>query len=278
MKKLLLVLTTIMLMLALACMLTSCKHKHKWGKWKEVQAVTCTQSGIEERICEDCGERETDTYGVETGHFFGEWITTKATCTEDGFKERACTNCGDKETETIRARGYHDFIWATTTEATCTTDGVTTGTCECGAKKTEVIAARHNYEKGVCTKCSRGLINIILPETPITVHDYVGSNISVTTKMTSLKIGEIEKNYNDTYSITFYWAGEKIYDRSGNSHSSRCNFGYKLYDSQGFVVYSSSNSSTAVNVGEKFKDQEFGPSFLKLDPNETYTLEILNVS
>ena len=211
-KKLLCV---IVLMISLACVLASCDNAPSTTAPNTTEAPTHT-------------------------HAFGEWVTTKEkTCTEDGIEERVCS---------------------------------------CGKKDTVTITAGHNYAKGICTKCSRGLINIILPETPITVHDYSGSNINVTIKMTSLEIGDIGKNYDGTYDIIFYWAGEKIYDRSGNSHSSRCRFGYKLYDSEGFVVHSNSTSSTAVSVGEKFKDQEFGPSWLKLDPNETYTLEILNVS
>lgn len=262
-KKWILTLAIIALMLALICVFASCGCEHEWSDG------TCTEG----TYCKKCNE----IYEGAGEHIFGTWVETgdciiaKETST--------CVICGAEESRDAYAPGYHVFTWAITKEATCTADGAKEGTCDwCGKKETETISAGHDYTNGICTKCDRGLIDIKLPETPITVHDYSGSNIDVTTKMTSLEIGKIAKHGDGTYSIIFYWAGEKIYDRSGNSHSSRCRFGYKLYDSEGFVVYSSSDSSTAVNVGEKFKDQEFGPSWLKLDPNETYTLEILNVS
>ena len=230
-------------------------------------------------VLASCNDNTTNTPSTHT-HTFGEWkIVKEAACNTIGSRERYCS-CGEKEIDDIIGRGYHEFTWEVTTEATCTTDGLKTATCNyCSEKKTEVIAAGHNYEKGICTNCNRGKINIILPETPITVHDcsYSSSNIKATIKITSLEISEIIEYGNlEEYSIKFIWAGEKIYDCEGANHSSSGSFTYKIYDSEGFLIYSGWGFSPDVVVGEKFKNVEFNVLPEKFDPNETYTLEILN--
>ena len=116
-------------------------------------------------------------------HNWGEGtVTTDATCTEDGVKTYTC-ECGAVKTEIIPALGHidenedeicdrcgtdltvpHTHEWddgVVTTPATCTTDGVKTFTCECGATRTEVIAALgHIDEDGdkVCDRCGQGML------------------------------------------------------------------------------------------------------------------------
>ena len=53
-----------------------------------------------------------------TGHRFGDWYIAKAaSCTENGLHERSCANCGKKETKAIPSRGGHiPGQWTTVTE------------------------------------------------------------------------------------------------------------------------------------------------------------------
>ena len=60
-------------------------------------------------------------------------------------------------------------------------------------------------------------------------------------------------------------------------YSSNINIAYKIYDSEGYLICSGIGDSVAAKVGDKFKDQEFSTFFKKFDPNETYTIEILNL-
>jgi hypothetical protein len=260
------------------------KHEHKWI-YETTKVVTCTEDGIQYRTCDGCGTTECITlYSPWDGHVWESWNTdgwvTTFACLTNGFKERVCTRCGYKETQTIPANGSHTFYSFDAVilkEATCTEEGLKETVCAyCDEKETKIIPYAHEYVNGICTKCNRGLINVIFPNTPITVYDFnYDGSIDETCKITSLAIKEVKKNYNGTYSITFIWAGEKTYDDDGNNYSSSVGFVYKLYDSEGYVVHDSSVSSVGVKVGEKFKNQEFGPSYKELDPNETYTMEII---
>ena len=47
--------------------------------------------------------------GAKCTHQWGEWsIKTNATCTEEGIKERKCTECGEIEASTIDTLGHID--------------------------------------------------------------------------------------------------------------------------------------------------------------------------
>ena len=72
--------------------------------------------------------------------------------------------------------------------------------------------------------------------------------------------------------ITF--TGEKTYDIQGSGYSRPVYVGWKLYDSDGYVIDDGTARSTAIKVGEKFKNCE--DSIRNLEPGE-YTLEIMGV-
>lgn len=240
-------------------------------------------TGIEYRNkCSVCGDEYTWVgAGYESHQFSDYWTETYTDCLEEGVRERHCYLCSEKETETIPARGEHTFYSSESViikEATCTEEGTKESVCHyCDEKKTEIIPYAHEYVSGICSKCNRGLINIILPDTPITVHDFNYNGIDETCKITSIELKSVTKKYDGTYDLIFIWAGKKTYDDDGNNHSSSVGFGYKLYDSDGYVVKSGDASSVGVCVGEKFRDQELIWYYADLDPNETYTLEILNL-
>lgn len=169
--------------------------------------------------------------------------------------------------------------WIISTEATCTSDGLRMHICECGEKETAVIPAAHNYKNGVCSKCSRGLIDITLPKTPITVHKYDSDgSIIYSFKITALSISKVEiyEAINQS-SIEIVWSGEKTYDKKGDTYSRAVGFGYKIYDSEGYVLKSDTAVSTSIVVGEKFRDKKSTIQFDNNYANEVLSMEILNL-
>ncbi len=112
---------------------------------------------------------------------------------------------------------------------------------------------------------------IILPTLPDTIADF-----SYSGKTTSaVKISNItyEINDNDLY---IYFSGEKTYDVEGNKYSRACVVGWKLYDSDGYIVDSGTFYSPNIAVGEKFRNEK-AYAWDVIKPGETYTFVISNV-
>ncbi len=79
--------------------------EHVFGEWYVKTAPTCTEEGVEERDCENCGESETRPIEA-TGHSFGEWFDDEEngpTCGKDGVQHRVCAKCGETETREVTA-------------------------------------------------------------------------------------------------------------------------------------------------------------------------------
>ncbi|MBE5752846.1 MAG: hypothetical protein E7343_02125, partial [Clostridiales bacterium] len=99
---------------------------HQWGEWTITTDATCTKSGVKERQCEKCEEKETAPISVDpTKHNWqGATCTTPATCLD----------CG---TKTGVALG-HAYIVETANEetlkepATCMSPAVYYKSCVCG--------------------------------------------------------------------------------------------------------------------------------------------------
>lgn len=402
--------------------------KHEWGEWQEAKIATCTEDGLNTRVCNVCGESQSVTIYAQ-GHSFSAWNTTQEeTCTVNGIRERVCS-CGEKETQTIAAIG-HQYTWITVKEATCLQTGEKRGTClTCNDVSTQSIplSTTHVYNSGVVTKeatcnqdgsktftcticnhaktepisklghnidqtgkCKRcGIVTLNMTSAEIEKSKKVSSmrhsigeysdelDINITLKDSNsyavqvpvyvdVKIVDDEGNvlysktlikkssqsvvtidydeimnaytntgtlyyrvYNDyvsfdeiskelekipwtvdvqlptlpqiisskTYSgstsssckvtgitykvsgddIVFYFTGEKTYDANGNNYSRSCSIGWKLYDSDGYVVEDGTCYSTTIKVGEKFKDAS-ATAFDVIEQGKTYTLVIMNVS
>ena len=214
-------------------------------------------------------------------HEFTEIDVEEATCTKNGTRELECIYCGEPKSEIIYARGYHEYgDWITTKAATCLTEGTKQRACnDCSSKQTQTIAVdEHRYVDGICMHCDRPQIDITLPDMPTTVNHRLSNNsVHRTFCVISISIKEIEYYYSGDYKVTFTWSGEKTYDINGNYYSAACMFGYKLYDAEGFVVASGTASSVAAKVGDKFRDQEFSLRSSSINPDEIYTLEILDM-
>ena len=115
----------------------------------------------------------TGSSSEKTEHNFGEWeVVTAATCTEDGLEKRVCKNDETHvEERTIAAKG-HTPETVGAKDATCTEDGYTGDsvckTCNATLETGKVIAAKgHVDEDGdsVCDVCKEKLSSET-PETP----------------------------------------------------------------------------------------------------------------
>ena len=96
---------------------------------------------------------------------------------------------------------------------------------------------------------------------------YNGS-ICTTTRIDSITYEVI---YDDTLYI--YFAGEKTYDSDGNNASNSCNFTWKLYDSEGYLIDSDTIFISGLTVGDKFRD-EIGYAFDCIESGVSYKIEI----
>lgn len=92
------VINCLIILLALILLLPSCgnsrsgtqgAHKHSFGTWETQTAASCTEPGVIERVCTECGETASHTL-APIGHVLGNW-------TENRVFEytKSCTLCGE---------------------------------------------------------------------------------------------------------------------------------------------------------------------------------------
>lgn len=94
--------------------------------------ATCEADGKEVTTCSRCDYTSTKTL-PKLGHKFTKYTQVKApTCTEKGTKTAACENtgCNETKTEDIPALGHEVKEWTVTEEATLEKEGKRTGTCD----------------------------------------------------------------------------------------------------------------------------------------------------
>ena len=120
--------------------------RHNFGPWEDVIPASCDGTGTQERVCKDCGARETQKSSALAHEYLKEYtVDVPATCTEEGSKSYHCKHCGRSQpgsTVEIPATGHSFGDWIQTTPPTCTIDGVETRTCEnCGEKENRAVAA-----------------------------------------------------------------------------------------------------------------------------------------
>lgn len=91
----------------------------------------------------------------------------------------------------------------------------------------------------------------------------------------------ITKITNVTYEVSgdnlyIYLTGEKLYDSKSSSYSRACKIGWKLYDSEGYLVDSGILYTDALRTGEKFKNAKVY-CWDVIDTSLTYRLELVDV-
>ena len=114
-------------------------------------------------------------------------------------------------------------------------------------------------------------ITLIMPAVPkIYNHYYYDGELRSSVEITSISYKMVGEN-----KAEIYFAGTKTYDEEGNNYSAICCVGYKIYDSENFVVSSGTLFTDNLCVGDKFKDEVI--TVYDMKPGETYTLELLDV-
>ena len=162
---------------------------HKFGDWVLTKITTCVSHGEQIRVCEVCGEKDTENLPM-IDHVRYSIPGFDATCTEEGKTRREeCALCGTvlQYDEVIPKLPHKHGRWIIETEATCTERGLKYRLCECGNKITEMIPATGHTEvvipekpadcdygghsEGVkCSICNVWLVAPVIGDTP--VHEY----------------------------------------------------------------------------------------------------------
>lgn len=176
----------------------------------------------------------------------------------------------NNETEEEKEHVHSFYLSSVIEEATCTENGKAEYACNCGETKEDVVLAEHDISNGVCQTCKKGIIDITFPDTPVVVSDSLGAQC----KVTEIEITEISEysSFESTYTVYISLSGECV----KNSWSSSITLGYKLYDSEGYVIDSSIISLPNVSAGEKFRGAKFYIHSDQLNKNDTYTFVFEN--
>ena len=114
--------------------------------------------------------------------------------------------------------------------------------------------------------CLPWTVDLELPELPDTIW-YHSSSACQITEITFKVSGD------DMY---IYVTGEKTYDSNGSSYSNSCKIGWKLYDSEGYVISDGTCYTTSLKTGEKFKNEKITIYDL-IEKGGSYRLVILDV-
>ena len=140
------------------------KAEHDWDDGEVTKAATCAQKGEKTFTCETCGATKTEEIPQLAHDFSEEWSSDA-----EGHWHK-CKNCDATDTKAAHdmiykndeASGKHigeckvcgykgspaDHVWGegeVTTPATLYAEGERTFTCECGATRTETIAAGADF-------------------------------------------------------------------------------------------------------------------------------------
>ena len=94
--------------------------------WSDTETLpTCTEDGEKGKVCSRCGMKETEKISA-LGHDWGAWtVTTPATCTNEGVETRICNrDSSHVETRTIPTTG-HNWVDNGNGTHTCTNCGAT---------------------------------------------------------------------------------------------------------------------------------------------------------
>lgn len=193
-------------------------HTHSFSMWTVMNTATCTNQGVQTRVCSTCGFTEYLREPAK-GHTIVVDAAVRATCIRAGKTEGShCSNCGlvvVRQTA-IAAGGEHTPVVEPAVAPTCTTDGKTEGTrCRlCGTiivAQTAIPSTGHQFDEGVILRnatCSRE-----------------------GTKKYTCTVGSCGFTYNDSYTLPAFSATEiynqsiqyvgeiTTYDRSGNEYA-----------------------------------------------------------
>lgn len=94
-----------------AVLLSACgEHKHKFSNWQIKAEANCTEAGLRERVCADCGEVESEVLPALGHNWHVDNVTKQATCLEPGLETTHCLRCGEVNNEVeIKPLGH---LWS----------------------------------------------------------------------------------------------------------------------------------------------------------------------
>lgn len=134
--------------------------EHVYGEWETATAATCTESGLEKRVCAACNAEETQPIAA-AGHSYTFEITAP-TCTEQGYATYMCTACPDTyKSDYTDATGHNYGAWIVTKAATFINFGEETRVC------------------AICTEAETRELEKLVPVTAY-VNTDTGISVSVT--------------------------------------------------------------------------------------------------
>ena len=110
-------------------------------------------------------------------------------------------------------------------------------------------------------------VDIELPQLPAEVWYYDDAKYKIT---------NITYKISDNI-VTFYFAGECLFDTKGDNYSRSVHIGWKLYDSEGYVLSDGTFLGNSLKVGEKFKDDAETLYGATIEQGQSYRLELLNI-
>ena len=142
-----------------------------------------------------------------------------------------------------------------------------------GSGTATITATARNGKKGTISIRVHD-VKISIPSLPKEINCYNYRDVLQSScNITSITFEKNYYKYDNHFSVKIYFQGKKTYDSTPNVSSS-CKVGYKLYDSEGYVVESGTYHSDSVVPGELFK----GYTYLSNDLKEgSYRIELLNV-
>ena len=194
MKKLLIFLIAILFLSFSAFTLTACDCEHANKKTSVLLQASCTQTGLAQIICNDCGVVLETEEIAKLSHTESEWETiSNATCTQSGVKQKTCTDCGVVlGIEEIAKENHTESEWIIDEQANCKDSGLRHKQClDCGAiliVSSVNTEYNHNYVYGECQLCgaidssymTEGLVySLINNDTEYSVLGYTGSETNV---------------------------------------------------------------------------------------------------
>jgi len=288
---------------------------HSFGEWQTEKLATCVESGIDAQYCTSCNYKNTKTtYGDHKLNSQNICSTCNKQFINMTDSEKTAANnvyyLSDRNVEYDKNNDWFKFTFALKNEdeyklnvptfvdiriendngvvvyektILIKTSDYENNLATVYIKSSEIQGDYEEYGKLYYKVYNNGYFlfdehslnvydlplkatTLLMPSTP-TTYNY---NATSSVKITNIRYEMIG---DDMY---IYLSGEKTYDKNGSSYSRSCKVGYKLYDSEGYVVGSGTFTSDSICVGDKFKDDYIW--IVNLEIGETYTLELLNVS
>ena len=105
---------------------------HEWSEWQTTKPAMCTEDGLQKRVCEKCGEEESDTV-IAAGHSPADPVRENevpATCTAEGSYDEViyCEVCDEEISRTSKtidkiAHSPADPVRENEVPATCSAEG-----------------------------------------------------------------------------------------------------------------------------------------------------------